>query len=112
MIMIKTFVKMMENWGEEVDDFYISYEVGIGPEEIKGAFEAFYLDIISPKRLGKVLENERIIVPKGYMITSDFNVKEIENEINKIIKKCESEDIERTYYNISKFLRWEEDEIQ
>ena len=87
MMVIKTFVKMMEDWGEDVDDFYISYEVGIGPSEIDGAFDAFSLDIISPKRLEKVLVNGGAMIPRGYMITSDFNVKEIENEINKIIKK-------------------------
>lgn len=36
MIMVKTFVKMMEEWGEDVDEFYVSYEVGIGPSEING----------------------------------------------------------------------------
>lgn len=111
MIMIKTFIKMMEEWGEDVDDFYISYEVGIGPSEIDGAFEAFYLDIISPKRLEKVLMNGGIIVPRGYMITSDFNVNEVELQINKIIKKCEKQNLGDTYYNLSKFLRWEEDII-
>lgn len=111
MIMIKTFVKMMEEWGEDIDDFYVSYEVGIGPSEIKGAFEAFYLDIISPKRLEKVLVDGGIMIPRGYMITSDFNLKEIENQVNKIIKKCDIENLDDTYYNISKFLRWEEDSI-
>ena len=111
MMVIKTFVKMMEDWGEDVDDFYISYEVGIGPSEIDGAFDAFSLDIISPKRLEKVLVNGGAMIPRGYIITCDFNVKEIENEINKIIKKCEVEDMDDTYHNISKFLRWEEDSI-
>ncbi|MDD6795989.1 MAG: Imm8 family immunity protein [Clostridiaceae bacterium] len=111
MIMIKTFVKMMEEWGEDTDDFYVSYEVGIGPKEINGAFEVFNVDIISPKRLEKVLENGGVIIPRGYMITSDFNVNEIEGKINKIIKKCEMDNLDDTYYNISKFLRWEEDNI-
>ena len=111
MIMIKTFVKMMEEWGEDVDDFYVSYEVGIGPSEIKGAFEMFYIDIISPKRLEKVLVNGGVMIPRGYMITSDFNAKEIENKINNIIKKCEMENLDETYYNISKYFRWEEDSI-
>lgn len=111
MMMIKTFVKMMEDWGEDVDDFYVSYEIGIGPSEIDGAFDTFSLDIISPKRLEHVLVNGGVMLPRGYMITSDFNAKEIENEINKIIKKCEMKDLEDTYNNISKFLRWEEDSI-
>lgn len=111
MMMIKTFDKMIEDWGEDVDDFYVSYDVGIGPSEIDNSYELFYLDIISPKRLESVLVDGGLMFPRGYMITSDFNVKEIENEINKIIKRCEMKDLDDTYYNISKFLRWAEDTI-
>lgn len=111
MMIIKTFDKMFEEWGEDVDDFYAFYEVGIGPKEIIGAYEVFCFDVISPKRLARGLANGGLIIPRGYMVTSDFNVKEIENEINRIIKKCEMEDLDDTYNNISKFIRWSEDSI-
>lgn len=111
MMMIKVFYRIVEDWGEDVDDFYVAFKIGIGPSESDKEIEFFSFDVISPKRLEHVLVNGGVMLPRGYMITSDFNIKEIENEIDKIIKKCETEDLDDIYNNISKFLRWEEDDI-
>jgi hypothetical protein len=109
MLVIKALTKMYEDWGEDVDDFYITYHVDIGPEEINGASDLFSFELISPKRLDRMLNEEEITIGRGYLIARDFNIKRLETTINRIIGKCEDNDIEKSYNNLSKYFRWEMD---
>ncbi|AGX44474.1 cobalamin biosynthesis protein CobD/CbiB [Clostridium saccharobutylicum] len=57
-----------------------------------------------------MLNEGQIVIGRGYLIASDFNVKVLEATINRIIKRCEDNDIETAYTNLSKYFRWEMDE--
>ncbi|MFE4201757.1 Imm8 family immunity protein [Aneurinibacillus aneurinilyticus] len=109
MLMIKALTKMYEDLGEGVDDFYITYNVDIGPVEINGASDTFSFELVSPTRLDRMLGQDNIIIGRGHFIARDFNIKSLEATINRIIKKCEDDDIERAYENLSKYFRWEMD---
>ncbi len=48
MLIIKALTKMYDDWGEDIDDFYITYSIDIGPSEINGASGMFSFELVSP----------------------------------------------------------------
>jgi hypothetical protein len=110
MLIIKALTKMHEDWGEDIDDFYITYHVDVGPKEINGASDLFSFELVSPKKLNRMLNQGDMVIGRGYLIASDFNIRVLEATINRIIKRCEDDDIEKAYNNLSKYFRWEMDE--
>lgn len=88
---IKAFNIISEDWGEDIDDFFISCQVDIGFKDEIGA-EIYSLDIVSPKRLlGLVVGNE-VEIGKGYFITADYNKNLICSKIEKLIDRKILED--------------------
>lgn len=110
MYIIKALTKIHENWGEDADDFHLTYHIDIGPNEVNDASDLFSFDLISAKRLNSILDQGGIVVGRGYFIMNDFNIKVLESTIKRLIKKCEDSDSEKTYTNLSKYFRWEMDE--
>ncbi len=82
---IKAYNVIYQDWGEEVDDFYLLCQIDIGLEHRLGS-EIYSLDIISPKRLLRLVQGNSIEIGKGYFITSDYNQNKIRERIDKIIK--------------------------
>ncbi|MEK4730872.1 Imm8 family immunity protein [Paenibacillus sp. SEL3] len=110
MLAIKALTKIFEDWGEDIDDFYITYHVDIGPKEISGASDLFSFELVSPKRLDRMVGQGSIIIGRGHIITSDFNEKKLEETLSHIINKCSDDDINKANHNLSKYFRWEMDE--
>ncbi len=110
MLIIKALTKMLEDWGDDGDDFYIYYHIDIGPEEIHGASDLFSFELISPKRLQRMTYEGDIIIGRGCIITGDFNEKKLEETVNRIVSKCSHTDITKANYNLSRYFRWEMDE--
>ncbi|MEC0232975.1 Imm8 family immunity protein [Paenibacillus kribbensis] len=110
MLVIKALTKIFEDWGDDIDDFYITYHVDIGPKEISGASDLFSFELISPKRLDRMVGQGSIIIGRGHIITSDFNEKKLEETLSNIINKCSDDDINKANHNLSKYFRWEMDE--
>ncbi|MBP2246217.1 Imm8 family immunity protein [Paenibacillus xylanexedens] len=110
MLVIKALTRIYENWGDDIDDFYITYHIDIGPKEIEGASDLFSFELISPKRLYKMVDHGDVIIGHGHMITSDFNENKLEKTLSRIINKCENDDINKAYNDLSKYFRWEMDE--
>ncbi|WP_025723419.1 Imm8 family immunity protein, partial [Paenibacillus polymyxa] len=73
MLIIKALTKMYDDWGEDIDDFYITYSIEIGPSEINGASDMFSFELVSPKRLDRMTDQGDIIIGHGHFIAKDFN---------------------------------------
>lgn len=110
MSIIKALTRAFEDWGDDVDDFYVTHQINIDPKEINGASDLFSFDLISPKRLDRMIGHGDIIIGRGHMITSDFNENKLEELLSRIINKCSDDDINKVYINLSKYFRWEMDE--
>ena len=109
-MVIKALNSLQEEFGEDIDDFFFSYQVFIGPEEIDGAYEVFDFNLISIKRLAKDFPDYGIMLNRGWMITKNFDEEEVKSEIKTLIKKCSNKDDEIIYNNIAMFLRREEEQ--
>ncbi|WP_311079290.1 Imm8 family immunity protein [Paenibacillus polymyxa] len=110
MLIIKALTKIYEDWGEDIDDFYITYSIDIGPSEINGASDMFSFELISPKRLDRMADQGDIIIGHGHFIAKDFNENTLEATLNRIINKCADNDINKAYKNLSAYFHWEMDE--
>ncbi|MGP0576975.1 Imm8 family immunity protein [Paenibacillus peoriae] len=110
MLIIKALTKMFEDWGEDIDDFYITYNVDIGPSEMNGASDMFSFELISPKRLARMTGQGDIIIGHGHFIARDFNENILEATLNRVINKCVDDDMNKVYKNLSAYFRWEMDE--
>lgn len=110
MLVVRAITRIFEDWGDDIDDFYITYHVDIGPKEIDGASDLFSFELISPKRLDRMAGQGDIIIGRGHLITSDFNENNLEKTLSYIINNCTDDDINKAYNNLSKYFRWEMDE--
>ncbi|MEE4576592.1 Imm8 family immunity protein [Paenibacillus polymyxa] len=109
MLIIKALTKIYEDWGEGIDDFYITYSIDIGPSEIDGASDMFSFELVSPKRLARMTGQGDIIIGHGHFIARDFNENILEATLNRIINKCADNDINKAYKNLSTYFHWEMD---
>lgn len=110
MLEIKALTKMVEDWGDEPDDFYFCYHLDVGPLDISNTSDLFSFELISPKRLAKMTADGQIIVGRGHIITSDFKQGMLQESLERIILKCSSDDINKSYDNLAKYFVWEMDE--
>lgn len=102
---IKAFNIIGEDWGEDINDFFISCQVDIGFKYEMGS-EIYVLDVISPKRLLRLVEENDIEIGKGYFIMADYNKNLILKKIEKLIDKDISEDNKYNVFNeISVYFR-------
>ena len=108
-MIIKALNSLQEEFGEDVDDFFFSYQVFIGPEQINGAYEVYDFNLVSIKRLARDFSDFGIMLNRGWMITKYFDEEQVKCEIESLIKKCFNKDDEITYNNIAMFLRREEE---
>lgn len=108
-MIVKALNSLQEEFGEDLEDFFFSYQVFIGPEDIVGAYQVYDFNVISIKRLAKDFSDNGIMLNRGWMISKNFDEREIKSKIESIIKKCIGEDDDVTYNNIAKFFRWEEE---
>lgn len=109
MIVVKAITNINEDWGEEADDFFISYQVDVGLENVLGATDMFSFDVISPKRLSKMLESTYIEVGRGLLLMNDFDQNKVINTVERLVKISQEEKEEDTLSNLSKYFRWDMD---
>lgn len=83
---IKAFNIISEDWGEEIDDFFLSCQVDIGFKDEIGA-EIYSLDVVSPKRLLGLVVGDEVEIGKGYFIMADYNKNSICKRIEKLIDR-------------------------
>jgi len=106
---LKELTRLHEEW-KEPDDFYLLFQACIGPKDANGS-EVFSFEVVSPKRLERIISKSRIEVGRGYLIMNDFDINLVETTVNRLIKISQNNDIDKLINNLSKFFRWEMDTI-
>lgn len=89
------------------EDFFCSAEVLIGPENEDFVYETYMFHVISIKRLYdnyQKIEDEGVMLNKGWIITKYYNEKAIANEIKLILERCESSDVQETYTKLDSYF--------
>ena len=98
------------NAPETIDDFVIAADADIGEKGFEGV-DYFHLRIVTPKRLKKWLEEDKIVNGRATFIvnepTMEENLKVVENEINHILEKCDKPTLEEVINAINLYLVWE-----
>ena len=116
MVMVEAVLKNIAFiWEPDlIDDFVRTAQAEIGVEGEKGA-DIFYFRIMTPNRLLKMLEEERIIDGRGTFIVNEPDVKSILEivrlEINKILQDCVRETWDEVAKAINRYLQWEYDNV-
>ena len=90
------------------EDFFLSCEVFIGPENESYVYEVYDFNIISIKRLYDDFRDNGIMLNKGWMITKYYDEREVRTKISSIIKMCISDSDEDTYLKIGSYFRKQE----
>lgn len=89
----------------EYDDFFLSCEVFIGPNEEQFTYEVYSFNVISIKRLYNTFEDNGIMMNKGWMIMKYYDEVVIEEELKRIVEKCNKEKAKDFWINIGTYLR-------
>lgn len=92
----------------DYDDFIISGEIYIGPENEDFVYDVFEFNVISIKRLYTNFENEMgnpIMLSRGWIIVKEFDEDLIAKEIESIVSKCRHLDDEDNYIELSSYFR-------
>lgn len=106
MIEVKAITKSFESWGNEIDDFYVSFEVDVGLKSITFSSELFCFDVVSPRRIANMLEDQEIELGHGIMIMNDFNQELVKNKIKELVEKSCDNTEQKSYMNLSKYFNW------
>jgi Immunity protein 8 len=105
MLEIKSIVKDVENWGEETDDFFVSFEMDVGEHDIPDASNMLSFSVISPKRLDKMLDNTQLEIGHGYLLMKDYNVQDINRTLDNIMNTCKDEDYDVYLNNLARYFK-------
>ncbi|UTR13932.1 immunity 8 family protein [Salipaludibacillus sp. LMS25] len=94
-----------EDWGSDESDFIVHLHIDIG--EIATGFptDLFTVDVVSPKRLSKILLVDDMIIGTGYFIMDDFNINIVREKIERLIKISHDNSYEKMICNLSKYFR-------
>ncbi|SDC37853.1 Immunity protein 8 [Terribacillus halophilus] len=105
MLEIKSIVKDIEDWGEDADDFIVSFEIDVGEQDIPAASDMLTFSVISPKRLSKVLDKVDIEIGHGYLLMKDFNIRNMQLYLENIMNKCKDEDYDIYLNNLARYFK-------
>ena len=87
------------------DDFVVSGEIYIGPENEDFVYEVFEFNVISIKRLYCSFEDNSVMLSRGWMISKNFDERLIESKIESIVSRCKHLDDEENYIELSAYFR-------
>ena len=100
---------------EDINDFVLGANADIGIDGREGV-EYFYFRIITPKRLAKLLETDRIVDGRAtfiiYEANMESNLRLVECQIKKILEDCRRESRNEVAKAINRYLEWEYDNIE
>lgn len=101
-------ISIKQNDYIDKEDFFLSCEVFIGPQNEVYVYEVYDFNIISIKRLYKEFPDSGVMLNKGWMIVKYYDESEVRSKINSIIRSCIAENDESTYSKIGSYLRIQE----
>lgn len=91
MIILKNIRVTQEDIGKDIEDFFVSFEALIGPDDNAYVYEIYEFYAISLKRLIDTFPESGIMHNKGWFIMRYYDITEIEIELKEIIEKsCKS----------------------
>ena len=90
---------------DDDDDFVVSGEIYIGPENEDFVYEVFEFNVISIKRLYSSFEENAVMLSRGWMISKIYDESLIEKKIESIVSKCHSLADEENYIELSAYFR-------
>ncbi|SFG87401.1 Immunity protein 8 [Lachnospiraceae bacterium C7] len=89
----------------DYDDFVVSGEVYIGPENMDFVYEVFEFNVVSIKRLYSNFDDNAVMLSRGWMIVKTFDEKLIELKIESIVSRCNHLNDEENYVELSAYFR-------
>lgn len=102
---LKAFNVIFENWGDDIDDFFLNCQIDIGYENKQGA-EVYSLDVISSKRLSKIIKGTQVEIGKGYFITNDYSKITIIETVKRIINTINStKSSDNQFFDLEHYFR-------
>ena len=93
---------------KEDEDFFLSCEVFIGPENESYVYEVYDFNVISIKKLYDEFSDTGIMLNKGWMIMKFYSEDEIRKKIDAIISSCIGDCNDNTYLNLNSYFRIQE----
>lgn len=90
------------------EDFFISAEAFIGPENETYVYKVYSFYIVSLKRLYEEFMDEGIMLNRGWMITKYYNEYMVEEKIKEIIKICTCQNDDDTFMKINSYLKMQD----
>ncbi|WP_047154920.1 Imm8 family immunity protein [Aneurinibacillus tyrosinisolvens] len=105
MVELKALTIINEEWGEGEDDFIVFLQIDIGEITIDAPSDLFTINVVSPRRLSKILKESEIEIGHGYFIMNDFNFSIIERKILRIIEISQNKSYEKSICILSKYFR-------
>jgi hypothetical protein len=96
----------LENWHPEKEEFSILLELDIGPKNGMGS-DIFYLDVVSPKHLAVLVENEPIVFGRAMLIMDSFSYKRVKKYIESWCERTHVKTWEEISEKLSRFAGYE-----
>jgi len=94
----------------EIDDFKLGACAYIGENNKDGA-DYFYFKLVTPKRIIKLLNENKIIDGRATFIVNEAdmesNLELVKTEINKILQDCARPTWDEVTQVINRYLEWE-----
>lgn len=93
----------------EYDDFFLSCEAFIGPENETYVYRVYDFNVISIKRLYNQFSDYGIMLNIGWMIMKFYDEDEIKQKVTELVRKFSSENDDEFYLKLSCYLRLQEE---
>lgn len=90
------------------DDFFLSCEALIGPENEPYVYRVYDFNVISIKRLYEQFPDQGIMLNRGWMIMKFYDEDEIKKKVDELVKKYGSGEDEGAYLELGRYLRLQE----
>ena len=104
--MMSPDVPDLESWRPETEEFSILLELDIGPKNDSGS-DIFYLEVVSPKYLAGLVENEPILFGRALLIMDGFSYKRVKKFIERWCERTHGKTWEEITEKLSRFAGYE-----
>lgn len=103
MMELKTINILQKDYKSD-EDFFLSVQAFIGPEQKPYEYEVYRFHVISLKRLCEEFMEEGVMLNRGWMITKYYSETMIEEKIKELIQICASQNDDDTFLQLNSYL--------
>ncbi|WP_456289442.1 immunity 8 family protein [Paenibacillus sp. AK002] len=104
-----SFTVISEEWGDDIENFAVEIQLDIGPYNSEGA-DTFSFRVVSPKKLEQYLDGNSVEFGRGIFIMKDYNIKNIQSEVKRLIENCQGNSWREVALLLSRYFHWEYEE--